>query len=415
MVKRKICIFTGSRADYGLLRPLIAQLNESKLIKLQILVSGMHLSHEFGLTCNEIENDYFVIDEKVDIELGSDTAVGICKSMGLGLIRFAEAYERLKPDIVVILGDRFEAFSAAVSAMIARIPIAHLHGGEATLGLIDENLRHCITKMSHLHFTATEEYRNKVIQLGEEPARVFNTGAIGLDGIKSLKLLSKKRLEKELNFTFNKHNLLITYHPVTLERNTSKKDFQQLLIALEDLRDTNFIFTKSNADTGGRVINNLINSFVEKKSHISKAFASLGRLKYLSTMQFVDAIVGNSSSGIIEAPSFKIGTVNIGNRQEGRIKAKNVIDCRPIKNEIVGAIKQAFSKDFQDLLINVVNPYEKKGTAKMIRKVLETYNLNNLIKKRFFSINLYNDGISKQSFGPPGRYKNYGRDSRKKG
>ena len=307
MSKRRICIFTGTRAEYGLLKPLMDEVKKDRELELQIIVSGMHLSSEFGSTYREIERDGFTINEKIDISLSSDTPIGLCKSSSLGLTKFSRAYERLKPEIVVIFGDRFEAFAAAIAAMISRIPIAHINGGESTFGLIDEAIRHSITKMSYLHFTSTEKYRKRVIQLGEDPKKIFNMGAVGLDNIKRMKLLSKKKLEKELNFKFNKYNLLVTFHPVTLENNTSGKHFQNLLDALDELKNTNIIFTKANADTDGRVINKIIDRHVLKNSHKAIVFTSMGRLKYLSTMQFVDAVVGNSSSGIREAPSFIIG------------------------------------------------------------------------------------------------------------
>ena len=326
-MKRKICVVTGSRAEYGLLKPLMEEIKRDGGLKLQLIVTGMHLSPEFGLTYREVEKDGFVVDEKIEIILSSDTPVGISKSMGLAMIGFVEAYERLRPGLIVILGDRFEIFSVASAALISRIPIAHMCGGEITEGVFDDAMRHSITKMSHLHFASTEEYRRRVIQLGESPDRVFNVGAVSLDNIKRLDFLSKKELEKELNFIFNRHNLLITFHPVTLENNTSKKQFQNLLAVLDELKDTNLIFTKANADTGGRVINKIIDEYVSKNSHKAIAFISMGQLKYLSTMKFVDAVVGNSSSGIVEAPAFKIATVNIGDMQKGRMRAEIVINC----------------------------------------------------------------------------------------
>ena len=387
-MKGKICIFTGTRAEYGLLRPLMDEIKKDRAFKLQLLVSGMHLSQEFGLTYKEIEKDGFKIDEKIEILLSSDTPVGLSKSIGLGLVSFCEAYERLKPGVVVILGDRFEAFAAATAAMVSRIPIAHLNGGEATFGLIDEAIRHSITKMSHLHFTSTEEYRKKVIQLGEHPDRVFNVGAIGLDNIKELKLLTKKTLEKQLNFKFGKHNLLVTFHPVTLERNTSKRQFQNLLSALDGLKDTHIILTKANADTDGRVINQMIDEYVYRNPDRVAAFASMGQQKYLSTMRLVDGVVGNSSSGIMEAPSFKIGTINIGERQKGRIRASSIIDCRPTKENIRKALKKLYCDTFQKLLKNVTNPYGDGNTARQIRSILKKFDGSNILKKDFYSMNV---------------------------
>ena len=386
-MKKKICIFTGSRAEYGLLKPLMNEIQKNSEFQLQVFVSGMHLSTEFGLTYRDIEIDGFFIDEKVEILLSSDTPVGISKSIGLGLISYSEALKRLEPDGIIILGDRFEAFACAIASTIASIPILHVHGGELTEGVIDEAFRHSITKMSYLHFTSTEAYRKRVIQLGENPRRVFNVGALGIDNIKNMKLLLKKDLEKELKFKFGKHNLLITMHSVTLEKDTSKKQFKALLEVLDEQKDTHLIFTKANADTYGRVINEMIDDFVIKHSSRAISFTSMGQVKYLSTMQFVDAVVGNSSSGIIEAPSFKIGTINIGDRQKGRIKAESVIDCKPIKNDIRKAIARLYSKNFQENLICVINPYGDGNTTKKIISILKSSNLNNTLKKTFYTIN----------------------------
>ncbi|MDP8230765.1 MAG: UDP-N-acetylglucosamine 2-epimerase [Candidatus Gorgyraea atricola] len=386
-MKRNICVVTGSRAEYGLLRPLLEKIKNTNGLKLSLIVTGMHLSSDFGLTYKEIERDGFCIDEKVNISIVSDTPLGVSRSMGLAMRGISRAYERIKPDIVVMLGDRFEIFSAASAALIARIPVAHIHGGEITEGAFDDAMRHSITKMSHLHFTSTEEYRKRVIQLGEQPNRVFNVGAIGLDNINKIKLLSKATLEKKLNLKFNKHNLLVTFHPVTLENNTSKIQFNNLLKALDRLKDTYIIFTKSNADTYGRIINKMIDEYVSRKSDKAISFTSMGQLKYLSTMQFVDAVVGNSSSGIIEAPSFKIGTINIGDRQKGRIRAKSIIDCAPIQKDINRAFGKLYSKKFQDSLRSVKNLHGNSGSAKKITEILKSYNLKDIIKKHFFDVN----------------------------
>ena len=385
-MKRKICIITGTRAEYGLLFPLLKEISNDSSLKLQIIVTGMHLSTEFGLTYKEIENDGFKIDNKIKILSSSDTPVAILKSMGLAQNGFAEAYQELKPDIIVVLGDRFEIFSSVTAAMISLIPVGHLHGGETTEGAFDESIRHSITKMSHLHFTATEEYKKRVIQLGEDPKRVFNVGAIGLDNIKNLKLLSKKELEKDLNVKFNEYNLLVTFHPVTLEDNTSQVQFHALLNAIDKLNDHFIVFTKANADTHGRVINNMIDKYVNKNPHRSKFFTSLGQLKYLSMMRYVNAVVGNSSSGIIEAPSFKIGTINIGDRQKGRIRAESVIDCKPEGNSIKRALNRLYSKDFQNRLKSIKNPYEGGNSAKKIKEILKNYDLNNILKKEFYNL-----------------------------
>lgn len=386
MSKRKICIFTGTRAEYGLLRPLMEEIKKDEKLQLQIIASGMHLSPEFGLTFKEIEKDGFNIDEKVEMLLSSDTPAGISKSIGLGIIGYADALSRLKPDITVILGDRFEALAFAIASFIHRIPIAHLYGGEATYGLIDEGIRHSITKMSYLHFTSTEEYRKVVIQLGESPERVFNVGALGIDNIKKMNLLSKDELEKKLQFKFGKRNFLVTYHPVTLEKETTKEHFRNLLSVLEELKEIKIIFTKANADTEGRIINYMIDEFVKKYPYRAKAFVSMGQLLYLSTMQYVDAVVGNSSSGIIEAPSFKIGTINIGDRQKGRIRAESVIDCEPTKESIKKAIEKLYSQEFQEKLKKVVNPYGDGYAAERIVKILKDFNICS-VKKEFYRIN----------------------------
>jgi GDP/UDP-N,N'-diacetylbacillosamine 2-epimerase (hydrolysing) len=315
--------------------------------------------------------------------LSSDTPIGISKSMGLAQISFAEAYSELNPDILVVLGDRFEIFSAASAAMVARIPIAHLHGGETTEGAFDEAIRHSITKMSHLHFVATEAYRQRVIQLGEDPAKVFNFGAPGLDNIDKLQMLDKDELQSSLGFKFGKKNLLVTFHPATLELSSAKEQFQQLLLALDDLKDTHVIFTKANADTDGRVINAMIDSYVIANPNKSIAFASLGQLRYLSALRHVDAVVGNSSSGLIEAPSFRIGTINIGDRQRGRIKADSVIDCAPNRVEIQGALSKLYLPEIQNHLREVKNPYGEGGASKKIAETLSNHPLTGLLKKKF--------------------------------
>jgi GDP/UDP-N,N'-diacetylbacillosamine 2-epimerase (hydrolysing) len=385
MSKKKICLVTGSRAEYGLLYWLIKELQADKDFELQLIVTGMHLSKEFGLTYRVIEKD-FKIDKKINMYLSSDTSIGILKSMSIAQTSFARAYGKLRPDIVILLGDRYEIFSAATAAMISKIPIGHIHGGELTLGSWDDCIRHCISKMAHLHFTATEEYKNRVIQLGEKPNKVFNVGGMGIENIKKLKLFSKKELEKSINFKFNKRNILITYHPVTLENNSSKQQFQALLDAINELDNTNIIFTKSNSDLNGKIINQMIDKYTKKYSKKSAGFVSLGQTNYLSVLQYIDAVVGNSSSGLIEAPSFKIATINIGDRQKGRIKAESVIDCNPNKKSIKSSIKKIYSRDFQKSLNDVKNPYDNGMPSKKIVRVLKNLNLENIIKKNFYDI-----------------------------
>ncbi|MFY9105138.1 UDP-N-acetylglucosamine 2-epimerase [Aliarcobacter cryaerophilus] len=382
---KKICVVTGTRAEYGLLYWLLKEIEADKDLELQLIVTGMHLSPEFGLTYKEIEKE-FKINKKIEMLLSSDTSVGISKSMGLAQISFAESYDELKPDIVIVLGDRYEIFSATSAAMIAKIPIAHLHGGEKTEGAFDESIRHSITKMSHLHFTATEEYKNRVIQLGEHPSRVFNVGGMGIENIKRLKLLSKDEFEKSIEFKLNSKNILVTFHPVTLENSTAKEQFQQLLDAIDELEDTNIIFTKANSDTDGRVINTMIDEYGTKNSHKSIVFTSLGQLRYLSALQYVDAVVGNSSSGLAEAPSFKIGTINIGDRQKGRIKASSVIDCEPNKDSILKSFEKLYSKEFQETLKTTINPYGDGYASKKIVEILKSVDLKNILKKSFYDL-----------------------------
>ena len=385
MTKRKICVVTGTRAEYGLLYWLIKEIEADNSMELQLVVTGMHLSEEFGSTFKQIEKDGFTIDNKVDISLTSDTEIAISKSMGIGIIGFADVFNDLKPELIVVLGDRFEIFSAVSVAMIAKIPVAHLHGGETTEGLIDESIRHSVTKMSHLHFAATDEYRNRIIQLGEQPERVFNVGGLGIDNINKLKLLSKVDFEDAINFKLGDKNILITFHPVTLEKSTSESQFQELLKSISNLKNTKIIFTKANSDTDGRIINSMIDDYVAKNDN-TIAFKSMGQLNYLSALQYMDAVLGNSSSGLIEVPSFKIGTIDIGDRQKGRIKAKSIITCLPKKESIDSAIVKLYSPKFQEIINNVVNPYGKGGASKKIAKIIKDFNLDNIVKKSFFDL-----------------------------
>lgn len=384
---RKICVITGTRAEYGLLFWLMKEIEADPDLQLQLVVTGMHLSPEFGLTYKEIEKD-FTITKKIEMLLSSDTAIGISKSMGLAQISFAEAYEELRPEIVVVLGDRYEIFSAASAAMIARLPIAHLHGGETTEGAFDESIRHSITKMSHLHFTATEEYRARVIQLGEDPERVHNVGGMGIENIKRLPLMDRKSFEESIGFKLGNKNILVTFHPATLENSTAASQLQELLNALDTLQETHIIFTKANSDIDGRIINQMIDEYVLKNSHKSAVFTSLGQLRYLSGLQFVDAVVGNSSSGLTEAPSFKIGTINIGDRQKGRIKAPSIIDCSPNQKSITQAFKQLYSKEFQDILQYVQNPYGTGNASIKVIDILKKSDILNILKKSFYDVGM---------------------------
>jgi GDP/UDP-N,N'-diacetylbacillosamine 2-epimerase (hydrolysing) len=384
-VSRRVCVVTGTRAEYGLLRWLMEDIRGSAELQLQVVAAGMHLAPEFGCTYREIERDGFRIDRKIELLLSSDTSVGISKSIGLGVVGFADALQQLAPDIAVVLGDRFEILAAAVAATIARIPIAHIHGGEASEGAFDESLRHSITKMSHLHFVAAEEYRRRVIQLGEQPERVFLVGGMGVDSICRLKLLDRRELESALGFELEQRNLLITFHPVTLERATAGDQMEELLAAVAALSRTNLIFTMPNADTDGRVLIELINRFVATHPN-ARSYTSLGQVRYLSCMKHVDAVVGNSSSGLTEAPSFCKGTINIGDRQRGRLKAASVIDCEPERAAIAAAIAKLYSTQFQSTLATVKNPYGEGGASERIAHVLATTGLDGILKKHFHDL-----------------------------
>jgi len=383
---KKICVVTGTRAEYGLLRWVMQGIKDSPVLKLQLIATGMHLSPEFGLTYRDIEADGFHIDRKVEMLLSSDTPVGVTKSIGLGICCFADVLADLKPDLMLVLGDRYEIFSAASSAMIARVPIAHLHGGETTEGVFDEAIRHSITKMSHLHFVATQEYRKRVIQLGESPKRVFQVGGLGIDSILNLQLLDHMALETALDFKLGLRNLLVTFHPVTLEQETATVQMAELLKALETLKGTHLIFTMPNADTEGRTLFGMIYEFVARHPTTARAFTSLGQLRYLSCIRHVDGVVGNSSSGLAEVPSFKKGTINIGDRQHGRLKAASVIDCEPERELILQALGQLYSPDFQAKLKTVENPYGKGGASDAVVAILEQTTFDELLKKRFYDL-----------------------------
>lgn len=384
---RKVCVVTGTRADYGCLRWVMEGIKAAEGLELQVIATGMHLSPEFGLTYREIEKDGFAIARKVEMLLSSDTPSGISKSMGLGLMGFGDAYTQLQPDLVLVLGDRFEIFSAAAAAMVARIPIAHLHGGETTEGAIDEAIRHAITKMSHLHFVAAEDYRRRVIQLGEAPERVFLVGGLGIDNIKRLKLLDRAALEASLDFKLGPRNLLVTFHPVTLEKSTAGAQMAELLAALEALEDTHLIFTMPNADTDGRILIDMVEQFAAAHPN-ARAYTSLGQLRYLSCIQHVDGVVGNSSSGLAEVPSFRKGTVNIGDRQRGRLKADSVIDCAPDRQSITAALRTLYSPEFQATLPAVRNPYGEGGASEKVVRLLQEYPLDQLLKKTFNDLNV---------------------------
>lgn len=384
---RKICVVTSTRAEYGLLYWLLKEIEADSELSLQLIVTGMHLSPEFGLTYKEIEKE-FKIDKKIEILSSSHTSLDICAGMARVYEKFAPALAELKPDILVLLGDRYEIFGVAGVASIMQIPIAHIHGGETTQGAFDEAFRHSITKMGHIHFAATNEYANRIIQLGEEPGRVFNVGGPGIENIKKLNLLNKDEFEKSINFKLAKKNILITFHPATLENSSAREQFNELLKALDELDDTNFIFTKANSDTDGDVINKMIDEYVKQNPQKAVAFASLGQLRYLSAIKFVDIVLGNSSSGLTEVPSFKKATVNIGDRQKGRARASSVIDVRSAKEEILAAIKRAYSKEFEQILKDTINPYDGGNPSKKMVKILKEIKLDGILKKKFYDIGL---------------------------
>lgn len=380
---KKICVFTGTRADFGLLRPLIQEIKDHNEFKLQIIATAMHLSKDFGETYKEIVDSGFTIDKKVDCLLPGDTANAITKSMGKAITGFADALSELEPDFAIILGDRTEMLMAASACAVANVPVGHLHGGEVTEGAYDDAFRHAISKMSSLHFTATESYRKRVIQLGEHPDRVFNVGAIGIDSIKSLKLMDKSAFEASIDFKLGKQNVLITYHPVTLEENSAAQQMKEILSALDELEETHLIFTYANSDKAGSVINRMIEEYVSKNRDKSCAFTSLGQLRYLSALKHVDFVLGNSSSGILEVPSFDIPTINIGDRQKGRVMANSVFNCEANKHEILDAIRSA--KEFTPS--SEPNIYGNGNAAKNIIKILEE-KINSInLKKGFFDLN----------------------------
>lgn len=382
---KKICVVTGTRADYGLLQYLMKLIDAEKSLELQIIATGMHLSSFYGSTYKNIEADGFKINRKIEILSNSDLKTDVSKSVGLGVMGFAKAFLELNPDLVLVLGDRFEILSAVIPAMLNGFPIAHLHGGETTEGAFDEAIRHSITKMSHLHFVSNETYRNRVLQLGENPSNTFISGGLGVDIIHNIELYNKKDLENDLNFKFRKKNLLITFHPETLDKDYGSSQLDQLLLALETLVDTQLLFTMPNADTGTKIIGEKIIGFVQKHPN-AIVFTSLGQKRYLSCMKFVDAVVGNSSSGIAESPSFKKGSINIGDRQKGRLKAASVIDCPPDKDSIISAINFLYSSSFKQKLKTVSNPYGEGGASKFIVDTIIKTDLDKILKKSFYDL-----------------------------
>ena len=385
---RKICFITGTRAEYGLLSRLMKMVQDDNSTQLQIIATNMHLSPKFGNTYQEIENDGFTVDCKIPIidDNDKDDAVTTVKSMAKALAGFADAYNELRPDLVVVLGDRYEILAAATAALIERIPIAHIHGGEITEGAYDDAIRHSITKMSHLHFASTEEYRKRIIQLGEQPDKVFYVGALGVENIKKLPLMGKEEIEESIHFKLDGNTILVTYHPVTLGTHSAEQEIKEFLSALVERRDLRVVFTMPNSDTGSNVIVDAINKFVENNPHRAIAYKSLGLKRYLSVMKFCCAVVGNSSSGLLEVPSFGIPTLNIGDRQKGRIAADSVYNCDTDKLSILQGLDTIMSPSFKQKAVATHNPYDKGGTAQAIFDVISTYPLDELKQKHFYDI-----------------------------
>lgn len=383
---RKICVITGTRAEYGLLSRLMKMIQDDKTLQLQIVVTNMHLMPEFGNTYREIEADGFVIDKKVPMSAPTNDANGVVKSMSMELSGLADALQDLSPDMMVILGDRYEMLMAASTALIYKIPIAHLYGGEITEGAFDDAIRHAITKMSHLHFTSTEEYRQRVIQMGENPERVFYVGSIGVENAQKVSLMSKEDLMDSLHFNMDKNTVVATYHPVTLSNNSIESQINAFLEALDEMPNLKIIFTMPNSDTGGKIIMHKLNEFVQ--THIERAtvFTSLGMKRYLSVLQYVGAVIGNSSSGLCEVPSFGIPTLNIGDRQKGRISCDSVVNCGSTKEAVQNGLRKVLSPEMADIAKHVRNPYEKKNTAENIFKVIKSYPLDNLLQKQFYNL-----------------------------
>ena len=383
--KRKLCVVTGTRAEYGLLKHLIKEIDKSDEFELILLVTGTHLSEKFGSTYKEIEEDGLSINLKIDIQIIGDNPNDIANSTALSIQGFSKAYIDFNPDLVILLGDRYELLGAAISAMYHQVPIAHIHGGEVTVGAMDEGIRHSLTKFSHLHFVANEVYRNRVIQLGENPNLVFNVGGLGVDAIKRVNLLTKDELEKSLNFKFKKKNLLVTFHPVTLENSTSSYQMKELLKSLSIRKDCQIIFTMPNADPNSRVLFDLIENFVKEHTN-SCLYTYLGQIRYFSCIAQVDAVIGNSSSGLLEVPSFKKATINIGDRQNGRLKASSVIDCQPDFISINSAIDKIFTDSFQNFISKTINPYGDGGSVETIINNLKALPFDNLLKKNFYDV-----------------------------
>jgi len=384
-MSRRICVITSGRADYGLLRRVMQAIKEDPELVLQIIATGMHLSEIFGQTSRDLENDGFSINHRIDLPVDDDSILGVSNTLSIGIKEFAKAYQILNPDLILVLGDRYEIFSATCAALIGKLPVAHLYGGEVTSGAYDEAFRHSITKMSHIPLVATESYRNRVIQLGENPKTVIVVGGLGAENINNIEILRKSELEELLQIKFMNKSLLVTFHPTTLDNESPKEQFNQLLNALSDLKDTTIIFTLPNADTGGIELISMIKEFNNNNPN-SSCFSSLGQQVYFSCISQVDGVIGNSSSGLTEVPSFKKATINIGDRQLGRLKSSSIIDCMPNEIHIRHAIKQIYSEEFKKVLNSCINPYELENTSLKIVSILRDSNLKNVIKKRFYDL-----------------------------
>ncbi len=385
---KKIAVLTATRAEYGLLRPLIKKLSAKKELEVKVVVTGTHLSPEFGMTVNEIEKDGILIDKRIEILMSSDTSVSVSKSMGLALISFAEYFAESRPDALLVLGDRYETLAVCCAAMNARIPIFHMYGGETTEGAVDEAIRHSITKMSYLHFTSTEEYRQRVIQLGESPQRVYTVGAIGVENVLNVDLLSREELELELGVCLGTRYAVVTFHPVTLEDSSAKMQMKELLRVTQEYKDMFFLFTMANADADGRTVNACIEDYQREHTNV-RLFTSLGVRNYLSAIKYAEVVIGNSSSGLVEVPSFRVPTVNIGDRQRGRLRAESVIDCEPTFDEIKKAVDFALSDEFKEnVCSNVKNPYGDGKTSDKILDIITEWALKDEvdIKKKFYDI-----------------------------
>tara|TARA_B100001093_G_scaffold520336_1_gene614816 strand:+ start:6737 stop:7909 length:1173 start_codon:yes stop_codon:yes gene_type:complete len=384
---KNICVVTGNRAEYGLLKNLLFGLKKQRSIKLNLIVTGAHLSKKFGYSYNEIKKDGFKKNIIIDLKFKKENSINLVKTMSVGLNKYCKVFKKIKTDLLVILGDRYEIMPAALAATMSRIPIAHIHGGESTKGIIDDAIRHSITKLSHLHFATTKIYRQRIIQMGENPKNVYNVGGLGVEAIKKTKLLDRFELEKKLKIKLNKKNILVSYHPETLNLKSSKKVFLEILKSFQNLKETNIIFTMPNSDEGSEIIYNLIKKFVKKNKN-AFLFKNLGQLNFYSCCKHFDLILGNSSSGLLEMPSFKKATINIGNRQDGRIKAKTVISINGNKSKICKAIEFVYSNNFKKIARNSLNPYDNGNASEKIINILKKRKPINILNKSFFDIKI---------------------------